>query len=232
MWLAKWHSWADEGKFPGGFFIRSSLAGEAVGKFIVQLFKTLVNAWHWIIFKWRGMSNMSWAAQTLCRRQNIMFCTWCLPWWRIRIFEFRVVYLASNISSPWGSHMHLSLILNGEIKSTSVVRRCCELTVCIQLVGSLVADWQWGLCSSHESGLDMMTCRTNSLSSKKRGSFDSGWLCVWDQVSMQSMLVRYSSPSSLAFHRTPLVQLTLLNQRELLVLKMNNSSSCEHPKAR
>lgn len=56
--------------------------------------------------------------------------------------EFRVVYLASNASSPWGSLMHLSLILNGEVKSASVVTRCCQLTVCIQLVGSLVADWQ------------------------------------------------------------------------------------------
>lgn len=178
MWLAKWHSWADEGKFPRGFFIRSSLAGEAVGKLIVQLFKTLVNAWHWIIFKWRGMSNMSWAAQTLCRRQNIMFCTWCLPWWRIRKFEFRVVYLASNASSPWGSLMHLSLILNGEVKSASVVTRCCQLTVCIQLVGSLVADWQWGLCCSHEAGLVVMTCRANLLS-----LYPHGWLRVWDHMS-------------------------------------------------
>lgn len=133
MWLAKWHSWADEGKFPRGFFIRSSLAGEAVGKLIVQLFRVPASAWHRIIFNWRGRSDVSWAAQMLCWRQSIMFCTWGLPWWRIRISELlSLVFHLKTTSPPWGKliqseqrhgaaysfvaavYLHVSLILNGK----------------------------------------------------------------------------------------------------------------------
>lgn len=105
------------------------------------------------------------------------------------------------------------------------MRKYCPLAKWNLLAGSLVAALQWGLnlaCSSHEADLHVMTRGANLLRSATDFFF---FFFLWAKVGPQSMLMRNRSPVSHVLHRTPLVQLALLHQREFLVLEVNNLGS-------